>query len=202
MNELRELSVAGRMDRLMLWCVVVGAVGGAMTALVFTAIRVAELVGAAPRPLELVTSQPLSDIAGPVETAVYTSIALEVDRLSAAPTGLLVAGALIGGLGIAATALAIARLGSRLLGRSPVLPTIAGHTVAAGGILAITSLAAQGTTGFGQMLAADELAAAVDGLPLGFTIELTPIVAGLALSVLGFVITLGERFERDAEGLV
>lgn len=202
MTDVREPAVTGRPDRLMLWCVALGAAGGAVTSVVFAAIRVAELLGPAPRSLDLVTSEPLTGISDPVISGEYTSVALEVARLSAAPTALLAAGALIGGLGIAAAALVITRLGLRLLGRAPVLPTIAGHTVATGALLAVTSLAAQGATGFGQMLAADDLEAVVAGLPLGFEVELTPIVAGLALSVLGFVITLGERFERDAEGLV
>lgn len=117
---------------------------------------------------------------------------------------LIAAAALVGMLATVLVALAIAYLCRRLRRGDPFIPTLSRAIFVAALTLMIGGVIGQGLTVAGAWLACDELNAArhshefVPGGPIDFA----PIIAGIVLGVIAAAFRIGERLQRDTEGLV
>jgi len=117
---------------------------------------------------------------------------------------LIAAAALVGILATVVVALAIAYLCQRLRRGDPFVPALSRAMFVASLTLMVGGVIGQGLTVAAAWLVSDELDSArsthefIPGGPADYT----PIVAGIVLGVIAAAFRIGERMQRDTEGLV
>lgn len=136
-------------------------------------------------------------------TSVET-VSVSADAFSAGPIAQIVAMSTLQALIVSSVAavigIAIVRIGQ---GR-PFQRSLFWLGVSAGSALAVGGLAVEGLGGGGRMVLASELNDRLgdDRFVVGFTVDPTPIGIGFAVIALATVVLVGERLQRDTEGLV
>jgi len=134
----------------------------------------------------------------------YETAAVEVFGLNVGSRVLLAAAAVVGTLATVFVALTIAYLCQRLRRGDPFVSTLSRATFAASLTLMIGGVFGQGLSIAAAWLASDELNAArhsnefIPGGPADYT----PVIAGIVLGVIAAAFRVGERMQRDTEGLV
>lgn len=132
----------------------------------------------------------------------FTTATVGIADLGAAPRVLVALGAGFAALTQVAIALAIAYLCWRLYKGNPFVASVTRAVWLAAASLAIGSLLSQALLGFASWTAIDDLRLDAAAFPLELSIDLVPILAGLALLLIASAFELGERLQRDTEGLV
>jgi hypothetical protein len=158
-------------------------------------------------PLSLSTVAPLSEIPGSgsprIEFGVFPTADLVAHGLTDGTRALLSIGEGLGMLLTIVVGVAVAAFFLSLARGRPFARPLFRLALVAGGTLALGSLVAQLTSGFGEMNAALELNPIADDVFIvGFDVDPAPLVLGFAIMALAAVFRAGSRLERDTEGLV
>lgn len=132
----------------------------------------------------------------------FTTATVSIADLGTAPRVVTALGAGFSALTYVAIALAVAHLCWRLYKGNPFVASVTRTVGIAATSLAIGSLLSQFLLGFASWVAIDELHLDAAQFPLEMHIDLIPILAGLALLLIASAFGLGERMQRDTEGLV
>ena len=132
----------------------------------------------------------------------FTQGSASIADLGLAPRALHAAGSGILALTAVTVALALAYFCWKLHKRQPFMAaTTRAVTIAAAALLA-GGFTGQALLGFSTWTAIDQLGLDQDLLPLSIQINLLPVAAGIALAIVATAFQLGERMQRDTEGLV
>ena len=197
-----------RFGRGLTWTVLVGAVGWGLLATVAGIVTVLAQLVQDRFDVTLLADTPLPDAAsggtarlvdGSFDTAEVT-----VTGLSALPRFLLT---LEGSTALATTLLVSATVVYfcwSVLNRRPFNRPVFWLVALVGYALILGTVLGQGFGGLGRMIAAGELNGdAPDGFwPLAVLVDLAPAGTGLVLLVAAAAITLGQRLQRETDGLV
>lgn len=132
----------------------------------------------------------------------FTTAVASIAGLGTAPRVAAAVGAGLSALTYVAIALAVAYLCWRLYKGNPFVASVTRAVWLAAASLAIGSLLSQALLGFSSWLAIDALRLDAAQFPLEVNLDLTPILAGLALLLIASAFQLGERLQSDTEGLV
>lgn len=193
-------------DRAVLWTVLVGAIAYALVTLIFRAGYVTQVMFAAGEtPVALLTSAAVpTDLGGDatIVSGSFTDAALTVSGLSTFARVMLSIGAGVGLIASLAVAVAVAYFCWSLLRARPFRRSLTIATLVAGTAMSIGGLLSQALTGFGMMQAALDIDPAVTVFDVGFWFDPAPLIGGFAIMALGIAFQLGERLQRDTEGLV
>ena len=180
--------------------VVAGA--GGLIALVWGGVGVASWFGASAPAVPLAADQPILGPDGELIGA-FTGASVVIPNLSTGVRTLFAAGFGVAAFSVAATFLVVSGL-FWLLARG-------GHfhgalTLAAsllGAVLAFGSVIEAGVLGFGSFIAAGQLGAHAPKEIFGSTtLNIGQLVAGLGLLALAYLLSRGEKLERDTVGLI
>ena len=202
-----------RADRIALLVLAfIAAAGSLVGALVHFALGTTRLAPGETH-VEVLTSMELPHAGTPGAGDEPGIISAGFDTARIVATGLSDATRLVLGAGTIITALTILVVGGAIAwllalaaSGKPFRRSLRVSTRAAGTALTFGPLLALGLTGLGQMWAADELRhLADDVLVPGFSVPLLAFaipVVGLAVLALSYVFDVGERLQRDTEGLV
>jgi hypothetical protein len=193
----------GRGDRIGVTVVGIGALVVAAITLGATVIQVIGEITSATVRLDVMADSPASALTGSggIDSARWTGAAIEASGAAPGDRMLLAAGTLLTGLSWVAVALAVAYLCRRLVQGSPFAATVTrvaiftAFTVIVGPTLGrlLTDLATNTI-----VIAAH----AHDPLVVGFGFDAGTWAAGLALALVALAFRVGERLQRDTEGLV
>lgn len=204
----RPALLDGRLASVLTWVVLVGAVLWGLLATVLGAWTIIEQLVRDRFTVTLFADAPLPGAAS-AGTAVLTSgsyatAEVTVGRLSALPRFLLTLEA--------STALATALLVSAtvayfcwsVLRRRPFNRPVFTLVALVGYALVLGTVLGQGFGGLGRMIAAGELnSGPAEGFwPLAVLVDLGPAGTGLVLLVAAAAISLGQRLQRDTDGLI
>lgn len=132
----------------------------------------------------------------------FTTAMVSIADLGPVTRGVTALGAGLSALTYVAIALAVAHLCWRLHKGNPFVTSATRSVWLAAAALSIGSLLSQFLLGFATWLAIDELRLDAAQFPLEMHLDLIPILAGLALLLIASAFQLGERMQRDTEGLV
>ena len=132
----------------------------------------------------------------------FTHASASIADLGLAPRVLHAAGSGILSLTAVTVALALAYLCWTLYKRRPFLAATTRAIEVAAAALLVGGFAGPALLGFSAWTAIDQLGLDQDLLPLSLQIDLMPVVAGVALAIVAMAFQLGERMQRDTEGLV
>lgn len=193
-----ELSRAERLTvRLLSVCSIVAAA----VLLAVTTAQIAQVLAAASVTLEYQAragAPSLERIDG-IASAVGTSAEVTTGATSGERI-LLASGVLVGGLTWVATALAVAYLARRVRSGQPFVPSL----TRVAWIAAFVLLVGPTVGGFLGDLGRDVILVRLGAgaLPSAFTLDLSPWGAAIALALFALVLQLGERLQRDSDGLV
>jgi hypothetical protein len=190
------------------WLLLIGAViFGALAASIGTVSLIGQLIRDRFN-ITLLVDAPLPDAASAGSAQVtaggFSTADVTVSGLSTLPRFLITlegATALATGLLVSAT---IAYFCWSLLRRRPFSRPVFWLVALVGYALVLGTILGQGFGGLGRMIAAGELnQTPADGFwPLAASIDPAPLVAGLVLLVAAGAIHLGQRLQRDTEGLI
>lgn len=197
-----------RSARGLTWTVLVGAVGWGLLATVAGIVTVLAQLVQDRFDLTLLADTPVPDAAsggtarlvdGSFDTAEVT-----VTGLSALPRFLLT---LEGATAVATTLLVSATVAYfcwGVLRRRPFSRPVFALVALVGYALLLGTILGQGFGGLGRMIAAGELnGAGADGFwPLATVVDLGPAGTGLVLLVAAGAISIGQRMQRDTDGLI
>ena len=197
-----------RFGRGLTWSVLVGAVGWGLLATVAGIVTVLAQLVQDRFDVTLLADTPLPDAAsgstarlvdGSFDTAEVT-----VTGLSALPRFLLT---LEGATAVATTLLVSATVAYfcwGVLRRRPFSRPVFALVALVGYALLLGTILGQGFGGLGRMIAAGELnGTGVDGFwPLATQVDLGPAGTGLVLLVAAAAISIGQRMQRDTDGLI
>lgn len=154
-------------------------------------------------------SLPASAVGDPEATGVprildgtLTTAVADVADPGPAVRTLLALGSGFGALVAVALALAVAHLCWRLYKGNPFVASVTRTMWIAAAALTIGSLLSQSLLGFASWQALTELNLDAAQFPLEMFFDLVPVFAGLALLLVASAFQLGERMQRDTEGLV
>lgn len=146
--------------------------------------------------------EPLSGRAG-IAQGTFEQAQVVATGLSDGARALLGWGVLVGALTMLLTVGAVVLFVLLLMWRRPFHRALVVATQVAGSALLIGSIVSVGLGGLGRMMAATELNPVADDVFIvGFSFDLAPVFAGLAVLALSFVFSYGARLQRDTEGLV
>lgn len=192
-------TLPSRGDRVALWLILAGAAAFSALTVVFGLLHGIGLFVSGQAAVTLLTASELPADVSALVVAGEFSHATVVAELSAGARALLGTGALLATLTSLAVSLPIAYLCWSLLHRAPFRRSLFIAVLAAGAALSIGSTLHQAVTGFGQMMAGAEL-----GAPflVGFEFDPVPILGGFAVLALALAFQIGQRMQRDTEGLV
>lgn len=197
---------ASRGDRAVLWVVFGGALlYSAITAALGAIRSYVTFVAAGETPVALFASQEVPTGLGgsaAIVSGSFTDAALVVTGLSDGVRALLGTGAVLATLTSLAVSLAVAYFLWALLKERPFRASVTVAAMIAGGALLLGGLLHQAVTGFGTMQAAVELDPEGAVFDIGMWFDLTPLFGGFAIMALGFAFQLGERLQRETDGLV
>src|SRR5690606_14273161 len=98
--------------------------------------------------------------------------------------------------------LAVAYFCWSLLRARPFRRSVTVTALVAGMALLFGGLLSQAATGFGTMQAALDIDPTHSVFDVGFWFDPAPLFGGFAIMALGIAFQLGERLQRDTEGLV
>ena len=204
----RAARLEHRLGRVLTWLVLLGAV---LSGLLATVIGAVPLVGQlvsdrfivrlfADAPLPAASSTGTAQLDG----GSFESAEVTVSGLSALPRFLLT---LEGTTALATTLLVSATVVYfcwSVLNRRPFNRPVFWLVALVGYALILGTVLGQGFGGLGRMIAADELNGDVaDGFwPLAVLVDLAPAGTGLVLLVAAAAISLGQRLQRETDGLV
>ena len=204
----RTARLEDRLGRVLTWLVLIGAV---LTGLLATGIGAVTVVGQlvtdrfvvrlfADAPLPAAGSTGTAQIGG----GSFDSAEVTVTGLSALPRFLLT---LEGSTALATTLLVSATVVYfcwSVLNRRPFNRPVFWLVALVGYALILGTVLGQGFGGLGRMIAAGELNGDVpDGFwPLAVLVDLAPAGTGLVLLVAAAAISLGQRLQRETDGLV
>jgi len=204
----RTARLDDRLGRVLTWLVLIGAV---LTGLLATGIGAVTVVGQlvtdrfvvrlfADAPLPAAGSTGTAQIGG----GSFDSAEVTVTGLSALPRFLLT---LEGSTALATTLLVSATVVYfcwSVLNRRPFNRPVFWLVALVGYALILGTVLGQGFGGLGRMIAAGELNGDVpDGFwPLAVLVDLAPAGTGLVLLVAAAAISLGQRLQRETDGLV
>ncbi|QYF72807.1 hypothetical protein [Cryobacterium sp. PAMC25264] len=197
-----------RFGRGLTWTVLVGAVGWGLLATVVGIVTVLAQLVQDRFDVTLLADTPVPDAAsggtarlvdGSFDTAEVT-----VTGLSALPRFLLT---LEGATTVATTLLVSATVAYfcwGVLRRRPFSRPVFALVALVGYALLLGTILGQGFGGLGRMIAAGELnGAGVEGFwPLATVVDLGPAGTGLVLLVAAGAISIGQRMQRDTDGLI
>lgn len=193
-----------RVDRGVVTAVlIVGFFGGGFIAGLGVITGVFRVLDPGRYPVELLADIPLATGPGVIE-AHGDRLLVRTETLSAGPLWLLAIADILLALTIACVTASLAYVLVRVLQRKLFHRTMQTAALVAGGAIAIGSMLHQGARGFGQAFAADELNDALGGVATpGFEIEMIfPALVGLGIVALAYVFRVGNRLQRETEGLV
>lgn len=202
-----------RADRAALVVVAVLAAVGSLTAAVTYAVTHAGALAAGETRLELLTRVEVPHAGTPGIGDAPGIVSAGFESAWVVATGLSDTVRLLQGIGMAVTALTIAIVGCAIAwllvtvaAGKPFHRSLRAASLIAGFTLTLGPVVTTGLTGLAQMQAADELNhLANDIFVSGFSIPVTALglpLAGLAILALSYVFHVGERLQRDTEGLV
>lgn len=194
-----------RSDRGVLWAVLIGAVAYAAVALVTGAthsMQVFFVAGETPVALLTSVEVPQTEGTATMISGAFTDASVTASGLSGFARGMLGTGVLLGMLTALTVSLALAYFCVSLLRKRPFRRSLTIAALIAGAALLFGGLLGQAATGFGTMQAALDLDSAAEIFEVGFWFDVTPLFGGFAIMALGVAFQLGERLQRDTEGLV
>lgn len=195
-----------RGDRIVLWFVLAGALGYSLVTLIVGAGHSAQVMFAAGEtPLSLLASTPApTDLGGgaAIVSARFTDASLTVSGLSTFARVMLSTGAVVGVITSLAVSLAVTYFCWSLLRARPFRRSVTVTALVAGIALLFGGLLSQAATGFGTMQAASDIDPAHAVFDMAFWFDPAPLFGGFAIMALGVAFQLGERLQRDTEGLV
>lgn len=192
---------------------ILGFIAGAAAAIaiVETVLLIQRVIGLASSSPTLVQGMRVTDVDAPgilaaspqLASAQVESVALTIDDLAATPRGYLIVAAILGSLLTIGVCAVVAWLCLRVfVGR----PFVRSATWGIGAVAILVILGGIGSSFFGAIAHAEiarDLGLTGAGLPaLELVIDLSPFGWGLALAVVAGAFELGQRMQRDTEGLV
>jgi hypothetical protein len=139
-----------------------------------------------------------------VTSGAFTSAHVSVSGLSIGVRALLASGQFVATLTAVLIALAVSYLCQRLRNGDPFVPTLTKVMYWAAWVLMIGGLTGPILTGIGDFYAAAEIAPNPAESPFvpTFALSFTAPICGLVLGVIAAAFRVGERMQRDTEGLV
>ena len=132
----------------------------------------------------------------------FTQASASIADLGLAPRALHAAGSGILALTAVTVAVALAYLCWKLYKRQPFIAATTRTIQVAATALLVGGFAGPALLGFSAWTAIDQLGLDQDLVPLSLQINLIPVAAGVALAIVATAFQLGERLQRDTEGLV
>lgn len=201
--------VIHKADRIALW--VIAAVAFALS-LVWAIVAGVRAVGPyvfdEPVAVDLLLtdgSTALASLDGVVDSRAESEVvSVAVDAFSAGPMAQIVATSTLAALIIAFVSAVVGFTIVRITQGRPFQRSLYTLGISAGSVLALGGLLTEGLGGGGRMVLANELNTRLgdDRFVVGFTLNPAPIAIGFAIIALATVFLLGERLQRDTEGLV
>jgi hypothetical protein len=196
---------ASRQDRVVLWFVLVGAIVYSLVTLVFGVGHSVQVMFAAETPVAMLTSAPVpTNLNGDatIASGSFTDAALTVGGLSDFARVMLSAGNLLGVLTSLAVSLAVAYFCWSLVRARPFRRSLTIATLTAGMAMVFGGILSQAVTGFGTMQTALDIDPTQAVFDVGFWFDPALLFGGFAILALGIAFQLGERLQRDTEGLI
>lgn len=138
-----------------------------------------------------------------LQAGQYTSATLLVGSLSPGAMAMIVAGQLLEAAVVVVAALAVARFCTAVLTGRPFVRSVTRTVTLLAAVILIGGLVAQSVAGVGDLIAGFELMGTLDE-PVypGALFDGTPFVVGISLLAAALAFRLGERMQRDVDGLV
>lgn len=204
----RTARLERRLSRVLTWLVLAGAVLGGLLSTGMSAYRMIEHLAQDRYLVTLFADAPLPDTASAGTARLlegsFSTAQVAVNGLSALPRFLLTletGTALVTGLLVSAT---VAYFCWSVLRRRPFNRPVFALVALVGYALILGTIVGQGFGGLGRMIAAGELNAdpASGFWPLAALVDLGPAGTGLVLLVAAGSIRLGQRLQRDTDGLI
>lgn len=193
-------------DRVVLWFVFAGALAYSLVTLVFGAGHSAQLIFAAGEtPVSLLASVPApTDFDGDavIVSGGFTDASLTVSGLSTFARVMLSTGAVLAVVATLTVSLSVAYFCWSLLRARPFRRSVTVTALVAGMAMLFGGLLSQAATGFGTIQAAADIDPDHAVFDMGFWFDPAPLFGGFAIMALGVAFQLGERMQRDTEGLV
>ncbi|MHA6693381.1 hypothetical protein [Homoserinimonas sp. A520] len=193
-------------DRIALWLVLLAALAYSVATLIFGMAHGAQVAFApGETPVGLLASAPVpTDLDGEatIVSGSFTDASLTVSGLSTFARVMLSIGVAVGLVASLAVSLAIAYFCWSLLRARPFRRSLTVAAIIAGTALSVGGLLGQAAIGFGTMQAALDVDPAGAVFEAGFWFDPAPLLGGFAILALGIAFQLGERLQRDTEGLV
>lgn len=192
-----------RADRIAILSILaIGVFSGAFIAATGLINAVFRVIAPERYPVQLLADVPLDAGAG-IVTAHGDSILVTSDTLSAGAVWLLATGDAVAALMIGTVTASFGYVLWRVAQRRPFHRTVQVAVLITGCAVAFGSLISQGLGGLGQMMAADEVNPAINGVALvGFEFAPLPIIVGFGILALAYVFRAGAGLQRDTDGLV
>jgi len=181
------------------------------------AIAVVDLIGSVTRTIRTLTAESvivagmaLEDAsadriaeAPSVSAAAFDSVTVTAEGLSMSPRVLLAVADLLGVLGVISLCIVVAWLCVRIFTGRPFTKAATWGIATAALVVMVGGLFSQAVRANAHFEVTDELGLTAAGLPtFEMTIDLAPIGWALALAVIAGAFEIGQRMQRETEGLV
>lgn len=198
-------TVTPRMDKAdrtaTLFILILGSFAGGVTAASGLLNAVFRILDPAGRPVHVLADIPIEATSGVQVTAQELSVVTQ--HLPSTARWLYASSDLIFGLMVALITLSLAYALYRVVKGDPFHQGMHTATLVAGGSLAVGGLLHQGLYGFATINAASALADSIHGeVGIGFPFDPMLPIIGLVVVALAYVFRIGERLQRDTEGLI
>ncbi|MFC4222573.1 hypothetical protein [Lysinibacter cavernae] len=196
-----------RANKALVWVVFVGAIVSAFATLAMATVAIVRQLttGEYDVSLNAETPAPASFGSATINEGTLSAAQLTVSDLTPGASALLIGGQVAFLLTALSIAVAVAVLCWGNLKGKPFTRGASRSFALLGAALLIGSLLSQALTGFGGWLVAEQLNGVGESnqyWPLSLNISALPIVAGFVVMVIALSFEVGERMQRDTDGLV
>ncbi len=196
-----------RGDRVIAWVILGGAAIVGLATLVQGIYTItSELIGnrfAITLAADLQVPQPTDPGMAKIVEGAFTEASVTVSNLTGAPVGLLIAGHTATILTSVIIATAVILLCKGVVSGTPFTRPISISIIAVSATLMVGSLLSQAFYGFAGVFAGEQISQSSDfWAAFSISFDGTPIMAGFVIAIVAFAFELGNRMQRDTEGLI
>ncbi len=196
-----------RSDRAIVWVILCGAAIVGLAALVQGIYTIVSELShnrfGLTLAADLQVPQPADPGTAQIVEGTFTEANVTISNLAGAPVGLLIAGHIATILTSVIIATAVILLCTGVLRGTPFTRPIAISIIAVSSTLMIGSLLSQAFYGFAGVFATEQISQSSDfWAEFSISVDGTPIMAGFVIAIVAFAFELGNRMQRDTEGLI
>ncbi|MFC5929482.1 hypothetical protein D6T64_19380 [Cryobacterium melibiosiphilum] len=197
-----------RLERPILWTFLGAAILVAVINLTLGLVHLITGLTSDRIPLSLLIDAPLPAEAdagtAQLVEGTFSSASVLISGLSSLPIFLWALSNVVAMVTTALICAAVAHLCWKLLRRRAFDQSVSWMATSVGAVLVLGSTLGGALGGFGLMVASTELDTVSPGgfWPLGFQVDPTPVLVGFVILLVAMVFEVGNRLQRDTEGLV